>query len=139
MTIFNGWDVIYSPFLDPIYLWVFAGLIVAVILLMLINRLPGAFLRGLGLSLLLFALLNPSLRQEERDPLKNIVLIVTDKSPSQVISGRQELVQKTFEKLNEQLSTIKDLETEIIALGSDDARAKEGTLAFRLLEKASAG
>lgn len=135
MTIFNGWDVIYSPFLDPIYLWVFASLIAAVTLLMLINRLPGAFLRGLGLSLLLFALLNPSLRQEERDPLKNIVLIVTDKSPSQVISGRQELVQKTFEKLNEQLSTIKDLETEIIALGSDDARAKEGTLAFSALRE----
>ena len=72
------------------------GLIVALILLMLINRLPGTLLRGLGLSLLLFALLNPSLRQEQRDPLKNILLIVTDKSPSQVISGREDLVDQSL-------------------------------------------
>lgn len=135
MTMFNGWDIIYAPFLSPLYLWFFAGLIVALILLMLINRLPGTLLRGLGLSLLLFALLNPSLRQEQRDPLKNILLIVTDKSPSQVISGREGLVDQSLTKLNERLSDIKDLETEIIALGSDDPNAKDGTLAFSALRE----
>lgn len=133
MTIFNGWDIIYSPFLSPIYLWLLTGVIVALTLVMIINRLPGALLRGLGLSLLLIALLNPSLRQEQRDPLKNIVLIVTDKSPSQVISGREPLVDMALKKLQGQLSSINNVETEIISLGSDDASSKDGTLAFTAL------
>lgn len=130
MSVFNGWDIIYSPFLPELYLWFFAFVIAALTLLMLINRLPGALLRGLGLSLLLFALLNPSLRQEERDPLNNIVLIVTDKSPSQVLAGRQDLVDLALSQLSERLGSFKNLDTEIISLGPDDANSKDGTLAF---------
>lgn len=132
----SGWEIIYSPLIATGYIWAAAGLIGALVLVMLARRMPGALLRGLGLSLLVIALLNPSLRQEQRDPLSNILLIVSDKSPSQIISGREELVTMALDKFKNSLSSITNLDTEIVALDADNEQSKDGTMAFTALREA---
>lgn len=129
----NGWEIIFSPLVAPLYLWVLGALVAGIVLVMLVSQLPGALLRGLGLTLLLLSLLNPSLRQEQRDPLSNIVVVVTDKSPSQIISGREALVDKALGLFKGKASELKNLETEIVTIDPDDAQSKDGTMAFTAL------
>ncbi|GJM01683.1 MAG: membrane protein [Rhodomicrobium sp.] len=131
----NGWDIIYSPLLDNWVLWTLGASIVAIVIIMLINRLPGALLRGVGLALLLLALINPSLRQEQRDPLTNIVVLLADKSPSQVISGREALVDSAREKITEKFKGIDKLDIELVEIDADSVEAKDGTLAFAALKE----
>lgn len=132
----NGWDIIYSPLVPVWVLWTLGASIAAIVLVLLINRLPGALLRGLGLALLLLALINPSLRQEQRDPLTNIAVLLTDKSPSQIISGREALVEQARTHLSEKLKDIENLDIELVEIDADSVEAKDGTLAFSALKEA---
>ncbi len=54
------------------------------------RRSRGAFLRAAALAALFAALLNPTLRQEERDHLPNIAIVVVDESSSQTLAKRPE-------------------------------------------------
>lgn len=131
----TGWEIVYDPLVAPWLLWLFGGLILFIVSLLLMNRLPGSLLRGLGLTLLLLALLNPSLRHEERDPLNNIVVVLLDKSPSQIISGRGELVDNTRKALEEKLKPLANLDIELVSLDADSTGASEGTLSFSKLRE----
>ena len=48
----------------------------------------GALIRALGLALILFALADPSLVREDRQPLKDVVAVVVDRSASNAITNR---------------------------------------------------
>ena len=74
-----AWDIIFSPLVSPYILYAALGLIAVLTALLLFKNSPGAILRGLGLAMLVAALANPSLRQEQREPLGNIVVIVSHK------------------------------------------------------------
>ena len=131
----TGWDIIYSPLVPNWVLWTLGASIIAIVLILLINRLPGALLRGLGLALLLLALINPSLRQEQRDPLTNIVVLLTDKSPSQVISGRETLVERAKTLVSDKFKSLENLDIEVVELDAESVEAKDGTLAFTALKE----
>ena len=132
----SNWDIVYTPLVAPWVLWLFGALIICVWLYFIIRRMPGALLRGPGLLLLLLALLNPSLRQEERDPLNNIVLVLVDKSPSQIIAGRQKLVESTKSVLEDKLKQIKNLDIELVSLDESSGNVADGTLGFASLRAA---
>lgn len=132
----NGWELIYSPLVPVWVLWVLGASIIAIVLILLLNRLPGALLRGLGLALLLLALINPSLRQEQRDPLNNIIALVVDKSPSQIISNREVLVDKAQALIQEKFKGLERLDIEQVDINAKSNEAKDGTLAFAALRAA---
>ncbi|MEL6737111.1 MAG: hypothetical protein AAFO98_14810, partial [Pseudomonadota bacterium] len=84
----NAWSVALAP-LFPV--WVIALLAAAAGLLALfgvIQGVRGRFLRLGAFAALTLALLNPSLLQEEREPLKTVVSLVVDESDSQKLDGR---------------------------------------------------
>ena len=78
--------------LDPLVIWpVLWGLaaFAAVLLVLAIWRgLSGWWLRALTALVLLAALANPSLQEEDRAPLTDIVLLIVDESASQSLSDR---------------------------------------------------
>ena len=78
--------------LDPLLpwppIWGLALLGFAAAGLALWRGLPGWWLRGLGAAVLVAALLNPALQQEERAPLDDIVILVVDETASQSLSDR---------------------------------------------------
>ncbi|MEO0547107.1 MAG: hypothetical protein AAF035_09170 [Pseudomonadota bacterium] len=84
----NAWSVALAP-LFPV--WVIALLAAAAGLLALFGMIQGVrgrFLRLGAFAALTLALLNPSLLQEEREPLKTVVSLVVDESDSQKLDGR---------------------------------------------------
>ena len=57
--------------------------------LMIVSGRRGAWLRARGLALILLALADPSLVREDRDPLKDVVAVVLDRSGSQTMGERK--------------------------------------------------
>ena len=78
----------FAPLLP---VWLLIALAVAgavVIALGLLARRRGTLLRALGLALVLAALVDPSLVREDRQPLRDVVAVVLDRSASQTIGDR---------------------------------------------------
>ena len=84
----NGVSVVFAPLLP----WpVLAGLGALAVLLLAValwRGLRGWALRGLAVLALLGGLAQPSVQQEEKTPLSDIVLLVDDRSASQRLSDR---------------------------------------------------
>src|SRR5262245_63989506 len=93
----------------PVY-WAGLALAVVLVLLLLLRRTRGASLRALSLGALLLALANPTLRQEERESLANITIVVTDESLSQGIAGRPDQTAAIKRELEERLGDIPNLQ-----------------------------
>src|SRR5476651_2785754 len=78
----------FAPLVPDYVVW--AGLVVAVLItgLLFLARSRGAAIRAGALLLMVFALANPSLTREDRDPIPSVVAVVVDKSPSQNFGDR---------------------------------------------------
>ncbi len=116
--------------LPSIYALAVATLLIAGLALW--RRLPGWPFRLAAGAVLLAALLNPSLQNEDREPLSDIVLVVVDESSSQDLADRP---AQTAEALAE-------LEAEVAALGMEmrsstvgDAPDNAGTLLMEELNR----
>ncbi|MEM8632525.1 MAG: hypothetical protein AAGF74_14915, partial [Pseudomonadota bacterium] len=92
---------------DPLLPWPtvvgLAALCAAIIAFALWRRMSGWWLRLLSLAVLIAAIANPSLQNENRTPLSDIVLIVTDESASQRIGGREAQTEAALEALTRDL------------------------------------
>jgi hypothetical protein len=83
-------NLAFSPLLPwPVLAALATGAVLVIALAVWAGR-RGAWLRALGLALILFALADPSLVREDRQPLKDVVAVVVDRSASQSIAGRPE-------------------------------------------------
>ena len=80
----SSWSIDFSPMVPAPLFWAGAVLAVVLVALLLFRRSRGALLRALSLAALLLALSNPTLRQEERESLANIAIVVVDESLSQI-------------------------------------------------------
>ena len=80
--------LVFDPLLPWLVLYAATGLAVLGIVVALWRGLAGWWLRGLTAAVLLLAIANPSLQEEDRAPLSDIVLAVVDDSASQRIGDR---------------------------------------------------
>ena len=96
-----GWNILF----DPVLPWaVIAGLAAIGIILvgiMAYARSRGVLLRAASLALLVAALANPSVRNEQRQPLTDIAVAVIDRSMSQENGNRSEQTSKAEQALKE--------------------------------------
>src|SRR6185436_18448517 len=72
----SSWSIDFSPMVPGPVFWAGAVLAAVLVALLLFRRSRGALLRALSLAALLLALSNPTLRQEERESLANIAIVV---------------------------------------------------------------
>ena len=131
-----SWSIDFAPQIPWPLFWAVAGLALLLGLIVLLRARPGALLRAGVLAALVAALANPTLKQEEREPLSNIAVVVVDKSPSQRIDSRDRRTERMRALLEKRLAAIKGLEVRILeaAGGPDD----DGTRLFAALESALA-
>ncbi len=123
-------SVIFAPLL-PIWLLLALGLAILLITgLGLWRRARGSLLRAAMLGLGLLALANPVVIREERDPLDDVVLMVTDRSPSQAIDERTAQLDDVSVTLREQLQALPD--TELVET-TVTGEGKGGTRLFKTL------
>lgn len=100
------------------------------------RRMRGAGLRTLSLGLLMLALMNPALRQEEREPLADIAVVAIDESASQRVAGRIPLTREIRNKLGEVLDSKPELEIRWVTTpGPGRASTADGTTLFADLGK----
>jgi hypothetical protein len=114
---------------------VLAGVLVA---LLLLRRSRGALLRALSLAALLLALANPTLRQEERESLANIAIVVVDESLSQSIGGRPEQTAAIRRELESKLAGIANLQVRWVTSSRPNGETASGTNLFADLNSALA-
>ncbi|MEM8743900.1 MAG: hypothetical protein AAGF14_04615 [Pseudomonadota bacterium] len=130
-----NWMVEFSPLLPMELLYALGGLGVLLSVLLLWTRTRGALLRIGALALLLLALANPSLRQEDREPLTNIAVVVMDKSASQRFAGREDAGEAVRTQLADKLSTVEDLELRWLTAPLSRGGDRDGTMLFSDLSK----
>ena len=134
MTQFN---IAWSPLLPTLALILLAIGAVLVVALGFWSGRKGTWLRALGLVLVLFALADPSLVREDRQPLKDVVAVVLDRSASQTIGNRGAQTDKARAEIEKSLAALGNVETRVVEAGGDAAEA-DGTRLFSALSGALA-
>lgn len=132
-------SVVFQPDLPVPFLIALGVLTFVMVALALWRRLPGWWLRALAASVLLLALANPALKDEEREPLGNVVLVLYDETSSQSIDVRPEQMAQAIAELGETLGAEANLDVVEIRVGDGEGTdAERGTLLATALAKASA-
>jgi hypothetical protein len=120
IRIMSVFSVAFSPLLPVVLLTVLAALALIGVAFGLLRHARGIWWRALALGVLILALLNPSLKDEQREPLTDIALVVVDDSPSQNIGERRARTEAALSELREKLAAVPDLETRVIRAGRAD-------------------
>ena len=129
----------WAPLIPSAALAVLALAALPVVGFALWRRARGAWWRALTAAALLLALANPSLVEEQRDPLDDIALVVVDESPSQNIAPRGEQTEAAVEHVVRQLGALPNTEVRVVRAGADAlALDKDGTRLFAALREAMA-
>lgn len=128
--------LVFDPLVPVALIWALAGLAAVLVAFGAFRGLKGWPLRGLAAGVLAVALLNPTLQEELRKPLNDIVLLVVDESASQRLGDRAAQTAKAVADVQEAVAAIGNTELHITRFGDgpDDA----GTLAMTALAEAIA-
>ena len=133
-----SWSIDIAPII-PAPLFV-AAIAVALVLVgaLAIRRTRGAGLRAISLACLLAALANPTLRQEERESLANIAIVVMDQSTSQTIAGRPAQAAAIRADIEAKLARIPNLEVKWVEAAKPTGDGPSGTNLFAELNRSLA-
>ena len=126
----SNWSIDFSPMVPAPLFWAGAVLAVLLVGLLLFRRNRGAVLRALSLAALLLALSNPTLRQEERESLANIAIVVIDESTSQTIADRPEQAAAIRHELEGKLAGINNLQVRWVTSSRPTGETAAGTNLF---------
>ncbi|MBU2582497.1 MAG: hypothetical protein KJ622_12340 [Alphaproteobacteria bacterium] len=133
-----NWSIDFAPLIPEPLFWTVTVLAALLIALMFLRGTRGASMRALAVLALLLALANPTLREEERDYLTNIAIVVIDETTSQALAGRPEQSAAIRAELETRLGNIDKLEVKWVTAKSDTTGRASGSNLFTALSKAMA-
>ncbi|MCK0171822.1 hypothetical protein MWU53_12195 [Aliiroseovarius sp. S1123] len=131
----------FAPGLPWLLILTLAAVSLVVLSVALWRGLSGWALRAVAALVLLAALCGPSLQQEERDPLTDILLVLEDDSPSQFLSDRPAQNQLARAGLMAQIAARPSVDAVVQRLSDlapEGEDATEGTRLMAALKKALA-
>ncbi len=136
-----AWDIVFEPAF-PLPLIAALGLAgIALIVYSAWRRARGTPWRLAALAVTLTALLNPTMREEDRRPVPDVAAIVVDRSQSMGVGARAAEAEEALSRIEESIRGIEAIETRIVRVeggaGGTDENG-EGTRAFAALEQALA-
>lgn len=134
----SGTTIEFAPLLPWLAIVILGAAALLLSGLGLYARANGALLRTLAFAVLIVTLLNPSLVAEERDPLKDVAVILVDESPSQSIGNRRDQVTDALQAIESATQKYSDsLDLRVIRVGQDGlAAADQGTRLLAPLKRA---
>jgi hypothetical protein len=124
-------SVSFSPLIPAYALWAVGAVALLLAVLAVLSRGPVAILRAIALALVLLALANPALVQEEREKVKDIVAVVIDRSTSQTLGDRPSMTDQVRAELERRFGSVADVEPRFIE--ADDGDGDDGTRLFAAL------
>ena len=135
----NASGLIFSPGFPWPVIGVFAALAVSALVLAVWRGLSGWALRALAAMAVLTALAGPSLQQEDRDPLADILLVVIDDSASQTLSDRRDQNAAALASLEAQVAARPGLDLSARRLSEfTDPTTSDGTHLMQAINAAMA-
>ncbi len=137
----GGTAIGFAPLLPWAAIAALAAPLALVLAVSFWRRAGGAVWRLMVGGLLLLALANPSLINEQRDILPDVALLVVDESASNRIGDRAQQREQALAKIKERLKEEKDLELREVRAGAADASltgGEEGTRLFQAIDRALA-
>jgi hypothetical protein len=133
-----NWSIDIQPMISGPLFWAAIAVAAVLVTVLLLRRTRGSVLRGLSLLAVIAALANPTLRQEERESLSNIAIVVTDESTSQTIADRPGQAAAIRTDLEARLGKIPNLEVKWVASSRPTGEGASGTNLFADLNRALA-
>ncbi|HZS82136.1 MAG TPA: hypothetical protein VFA50_04650 [Stellaceae bacterium] len=128
-----------SPLIPWWAIGALAALAVAILGFGAWRRARGLAWRLLGLAALFVTLINPALVEEQRDPQRDVAVVVVDDSPSQRIGDRTRYTADALRHVTEHLGRFKDLDLRVVHAGQSEegtALSDTGTRLFTALDRA---
>ncbi len=126
----------FAPILPLPYVIAAAVVVVLLLAIMAVRRTRGTAFRALALLAMLAALLNPALREEQRESLGNIAIVMMDESTSQTLAERPEQAKEIRKELETRLGRIANLDVKWVTSSRPRENEKAGTTIFRDLNNA---
>jgi hypothetical protein len=133
-----NWSIDLAPLVPWWALGVAAAVALALVAVMAVRRQRGASFRALALVALLVALANPQLREEQRDSLSNVALVVVDESTSQQLGTRTADTAAIKADLDAKLAKVPNLVVKTVPAGRPGDGGATGTNLFAGLNAALA-
>lgn len=127
-------DLIFAPLIPLPLLWALAAGALIVTVLALRRGLAGWWLRALLLCALIAALTHPSIQEQERKALPDIVIALIDESASQTLGERPAQTQAALRHMREQIASLGNTELREIRVG--DGANDSGTRMMHALRTA---
>ena len=123
----------WAPLIPLPLLALLALVLIATGLATLLGRKGSALLRLLAGTLLILALANPSIVREEREKLKDVAVLLIDRSGSQSLSVRETQTNLAQAEVKKNLATLPNLDVRVVETTS---AGENGTRLFAALESA---
>jgi hypothetical protein len=128
----------FQPLLDWPWLAGFGGFVFCLSAYLVLKRVRGSALRLLTGAVLLAALANPTLHQNDSVPISDIAVAVLDESASNTIGNRASVSSKTLELLRKRIAELGNTELRIATVKSGAEKGSDGTRAFAALNRSLA-
>ena len=129
-------SLIFAPLIPWPLIWGALAFAVVLLALAVVRGLSGWGLRAVAAGLVLLALANPALQEEDRAPQSDIVIAVVDDSASQQLSDRPGQSERALAALQAEIATLDNTELRVARVG--DGPEDAGTLAMTALAEAMA-
>lgn len=131
-----NWSITFAPLLPTPILIGLSVVALALVLLLLFRRSRGALIRAAALAALIAALFNPILKEEQRENLANVAIVVLDDSPSQKLADRTKQMEQIRANLESKFAKIPNLDIKWVTGGVPSDSAPPGTNLFSDLNAA---
>ena len=129
-----AWNIVFEPLVPVLLVALLTLPGVAALAYAAWRGARGAPWRTAALAILVLAVLNPTIRQEEREAVPDIAAIVVDRSLSQQIGNRAAETDAALTKLQERLAREEGIETRVVPVESNPGD-EAGSALFTALER----
>ncbi|MFN4130627.1 MAG: hypothetical protein ACK4GC_12570, partial [Paracoccaceae bacterium] len=129
-------SLIFAPLIPWPMLWGALAFAVVLLALAVVRGLSGWGLRAVAAGVVLLALANPALQEEDRSPQSDIVIAVVDESASQLLADRPSQTARALAALQAEIAALENTELRVTRVG--DGPEDAGTLAMTALAEALA-
>ena len=131
-----NWSITFAPLVPNLVLIALAAVALGLVIALLMRRSRGALLRLAALAALIGALLNPILKEEQRESLDNVAIVVLDESPSQKLADRSQQLEAIRSDIEKKFARIPNLKIKWVTGGVPGEQTAPGTNLFTDLNAA---
>jgi hypothetical protein len=132
-----NFTVQFQPFVSWPLWWIALAVGAAIVAYHIYVKRRGAYLRLASLALLAAALANPIVNQDERERLKDIAVVVVDRSPSQSVGSRTKQTDAALADVTRRIGELGQ-ELRVIEFRASASEEQPGTRLFTALDQARA-